>query len=322
MEDFGLDRWILAQRGPKNRLDPWRPYAFFTEPERTETGEIAEVATLFLTNRECPYRCLMCDLWRNTLDERVPLGAIPAQIRHGLERLPPARRIKLYNSGSFFDPAAIPPEEYAEIARLVAPFERAIVECHPAMLGRRCLQFQGLLAGKLEVAVGLETAHPEVLARLNKRMTLDLFARKAAFLAENGIALRVFILLRPPFMDEAEGLEWACRSVAYAFDQGATACSLIPTRGGNGTMEVLAAEGQFAPPSLASMEAALEHGVRLGRGRVFMDLWESERFATCPTCAETRLARLAAINRTQTIPPPVSCARCGGGTAPEARAAG
>ncbi len=70
------------------------------------------VATVFLTNRECPFRCLMCDLWRNTLTETVPVGAIPAQIDHALLRLPPAKQLKLYNSGSFFDPHAIPPQDY------------------------------------------------------------------------------------------------------------------------------------------------------------------------------------------------------------------
>lgn len=159
--------------------------------------------------------------------------------------------------------------------------------------------------------MGLETAHPAVLERLNKRMTLDSFARGAAYLSENGIALRVFILLRPPFMNEAEGLEWACRSINFAFDHGATACSVIPTRGGNGAMEALAKTGEFAPPSLASMEAALEYGVRLGRGRVFLDLWEVERLRTCSACSAERLARLAEINRTQAVPPRVACDRCG-----------
>jgi archaeosine synthase beta-subunit len=313
MSDFGQwDRWVVAQRGAKNLLDPLRPYAFLVEGERSASGEWVDVATLFLTNRECPYRCLMCDLWRNTLDERVPVGAIPTQIRHTLERLPPARQVKLYNSGSFFDPAAIPPDDYEEIAGLVAPFERVIVECHPAMLGRRCLRFQSLLTGELEVAMGLETVHPEVLERLNKRMTRESFARGAGFLAEHGIALRVFILVRPPFMSEAEGLEWACRSLECAFDCGASVCALIPTRGGNGALEALAAAGEFAPPSLASLEAALEHGVRLGRGRVFADLWEVERFATCASCAPARLARLAVINRTQQVPAGVACSECGG----------
>ena len=78
--------------------------------------------------------------------------------------------------------------------------------------------FEILIPGQLEVAVGLETAHPEVLARLNKKMTLDAFRRAADFLAEHDIALRVFVLLSPPFMPADEALEWACRSLDLAAD--------------------------------------------------------------------------------------------------------
>src|SRR5207247_2494609 len=77
-------RWILARRGGRNSLDPVKPYGFLVEEERAETGEVVSVATIFLTNRECPWRCLMCDLWRNTLTETVPVGAIPAQIDYAL----------------------------------------------------------------------------------------------------------------------------------------------------------------------------------------------------------------------------------------------
>ena len=105
------DRWILARRGPRNAVDAGRPYAFLTEQERADSGEVVPVATLFLTNRECPWRCLMCDLWKNTLTETVPAGAILAQIDLALGQLPPARHLKLYNSGSFFDPRAIPAED-------------------------------------------------------------------------------------------------------------------------------------------------------------------------------------------------------------------
>ena len=53
--------------------------------------------------------------------------------------------------------------------------------------------------------MGLETAHPEVLAGLNKRMTLDQFSTAANFLRRNGIDLRVFILVQPPFMPADRG---------------------------------------------------------------------------------------------------------------------
>ena len=139
-------------------------------------GGVEPVATVFLTNKECPFRCVMCDLWRNTLTETVPVGAIPAQIDHALLQLPPAKQLKLYNSGSFFDPHAIPPQDYGAIAERANRFDRLIVENHPALTGDGCLRFRDMLRGRLEVAMGLETAHPEVLAKLNKRMTLDQFS--------------------------------------------------------------------------------------------------------------------------------------------------
>ncbi len=304
-------RWIVGQRGPKNALDPWQPYTFLWEEEAGEDGGLVPTATVFLTNRECPYRCLMCDLWQNTLDQRVPTGAVATQIEYALERLPPARQIKLYNAGSFFDPQAIPPEDYAQIAASINPFERVIVECHPALIGERCLRLRDQTAGRLEVAVGLETVHSDVLARLNKRFTVADFQSAAAFLSANDIALRVFLLLRPPFMAEQEGVFWAERSLDTAFDAGATACCVIPTRAGNGAMEALAASGDYAPPSLSSLEAVTEYGLKLGRGRVFADLWDVGAFFSC-ACSPARAARLATMNRVQSAPPPIVCGICEG----------
>ena len=303
------DAWILQQRPGRELLDPLRPYDFFVEKERAASGELVDVATVFLTNRECPWRCAMCDLWRNTLTDSVPAGAIPAQIDYALARLGPARAVKLYNSGSFFDAGAIPVGDYAAIAERVAGFATVTVESHPALVGDRCLRFRDLLAGRLEVAMGLETAHPEVLEKLNKRMTLDQYAAAAGFLKANGIALRAFVLVQPPFMKAEESLEWAKRSVDFAFDCGAGAVSLIPTRGGNGAMETLQAQGEFAPPGLEVLEAAQIYGLRLGRGRVFSDLWGVAAGAC--GCAAARIAGLREMNLSQCVVAAAACAVCG-----------
>lgn len=304
------DAAILAARGQRNVVDVERPYAYLVEPERTAEGRVEDVATLFLTNRECPYRCLMCDLWRNTTAVRVPAGAIPRQIDYALARLPPARRIKLYNSGNFFDAQAIPPEDHAAIAARVRDFRTVVVENHPRLCGEACLRFRDRLGGELEIALGLETIHPQVLPRLNKRMTLDDFARAAEMLRDAGIALRAFVLLRPPYLDESEGIEWALRSIDYAFSQGVRCCAVIPTRAGNGILERLQAAGHFTPPRLKSLEAVADQAIGDPRGRVFVDLWDAERFGECPRCATARIARLREMNHTQQRSPPVVC-ECG-----------
>lgn len=301
------ERDVLAARGPKNTVDPQVPWAWFVESERAASGAIVQVATIFLTNRECPLKCLMCDLWKNTTDDAVPRGAIPAQIDYALGRLPSAEHIKLYNSGNFFDPLAIPPDDHAAIAERVRRFANVIVENHPRMCGKDCLRFHQRLQTRLEVALGLETVHPQALAALHKRMTVDDFDRAVEFLLENGIAARAFILLRPPLLNEEEGIEWALRSLEHAFGVGVGCCSVIPVRIGNGVMEQLQYDGRFAPPRLASLECVLELGIRLSWGRVFVDLWDAERLAGCPRCGPQRIERMAAMNRTQQFLPKIAC---------------
>jgi radical SAM enzyme (TIGR01210 family) len=289
-----------------------RAYGVHYEEERDAPGELVPTGVVLLTNRECPFRCVFCDLWRNTLDETVPSGAITSQIRDAVRQLPPIRQIKLYNAGSFFDPAAIPPAEDPEIANLVGGLDRVIVEAHPGFLtgvyAERCLQFRHRLRGRLEVGIGLETAHAETLMRLNKRMTLDAFRRAAGFLADHDIDLRVFVLLNPPFLTGDEAVEWACRSIDVAAECGATACSVIPARMGNGTMEAL---DDVEPPRLPALEHVVEYGLSLRRLRVFADLWDIERLFDCE-CSAARRDRLALMNRTQALPVPMSlpCQRC------------
>ena len=311
------DRFVLEHRGAKNLVDPRRAYATAWEEEPDESGTLVPTSVVFLTNRECPFRCLMCDLWTNTLDDAVPRGAIAHQIRGALAELLPTRHIKLYNAGSFFDPQQIPADDDEDIAATVdglRPRDRRIAS---RVSGRRLRgtvpRFQSLIPGQLEVAIGLETAHPEVLARLNKRMTLDTFRRAADFLHRHDIALRVFVLLSPPFMPTGEAVEWACRSIDVAAECGATACSVIPTRGGNGAMEALG--DAFVPARLPELETVIEYGLRQRRAgplgpagmRVFADLWDIERFFSCE-CSPARAARLATMNREQRVIDRVVCA--------------
>ena len=302
-----LEREILEARPAKNPVDQHRPLGFFVEPERGRDGTVSNTATILLANRECPFRCLMCDLWQNTTDRTVAPGSITRQIDHALRSLPPGRRIKLYNSGNFFDGRAIPPAEWIDIADRLQPFDTVIVENHPRLCDSRALSFRALIRGRLEVALGLETAHAAVLKALNKRMTVDDFVRAAAFLTENGISVRTFLLLWPPFLEEEEGIEWTHRSTDLAFQSGAEVVSLVPLRSGPGVLERLFAEGLARSPSLRHVECVMQQHIGLQPGRLFVDLWDLNALAGCTRCGPARIARLREMNLTQRIPIPVHC---------------
>jgi len=306
--------WTVAQRGPKAAADPFRPQGFFFERERSSPGLVVDSACILLTNRECPWHCLMCDLWKHTLDYTVPPGAIPAQVDFALSRLggrPP--QVKLYNSGSFFDPGAIPVSDYPAIAERVGFAQNVVVECHPRLVGNKALRFRDLLTPSLEVALGLETIHPEVLPRLNKRFELRHYADAAAFLLRHGVAVRTFLLVQPPFLGEEESIEWVLKSAQFAFACGSGAVTLIPTRAGNGAMDELRKTGEFNLPKLAAVERAMDLvlGSCQRHGRVFLDLWNLEQFSSCPLCFQSRLTRLETMNLTQEALSPITCHACG-----------
>jgi hypothetical protein len=312
------EEFVLGLRPARDAVDPSRPYGFFVEEEPRGDGGTLRAATILLTNRECPWHCLMCDLWKNTLEAPTPKGAIPQQIRFALERLPPADTLKLYNAGSFFDRAAIPREDHEEIASLARGFERVVVECHPALVDDSSLRFRDLLGGpRLEVALGLETANEEILRRLNKGMTVADFRTAASFLLRNRISLRVFVLVGLPFLPRKEWAAATRRSVETSFRAGAGTVSLIPTRLGNGTLEELRRQGQFQPPTLRDLEMALEdffegeEGRAPATGLVLADLWDADALAAPPCCAAARVNRLRKMNliqRNLPLPPcPSGC---------------
>jgi radical SAM enzyme (TIGR01210 family) len=317
------ERFVTARRPPKNPLDPQRPYGWFVENEPDAPGTPVPVATILLTNRECAFRCTMCDLWKNTLDVPTPEGSIAEQIRWALERLPFARHVKLYNAGSFFDRAAVPAGDHDAIAGLVRGFDRVVVECHPALAGEAVLRFRDLLAGpELEVALGLETAHAGALEKLNKGMTVEDFDACTRRLVSHGIRVRSFVLVGVPFLRKEEWAEATRTSLAVSFAAGASVVSLVPTRLGNGTLEDLQRAGDFVPPDLSDLEAALGDFLEgeEGRGRapgggrtrglVLADLWNAGELPAPRCCAAARVDRLRQMNiiqRTLPLPPCPSC---------------
>ena len=332
---------VRALRPPKPEQDPRRPQGVTVELERGPEGGFAPSATVFLTGAECPFTCVFCDLWRYTIDGPTPAGALPAQLEAALGQLPGllgeagfdrCDQLKLYNASNFFDRRAVPEADLEPIARLAAGFRRVVVECHPRLVDERVRRFAALLPGRLEVAMGLETAHPEALARLGKQLTLEQFDRAAERLRADGVGLRAFVLVGVPFVLAEEQAEWTARSVRHAARAGARSVALIPVRGGNGELERLRELREFEPPDLALLEECLAGALEVASSRrpmaggpdprnrvaaagasvaVQVDPWDLDRVASaCESCRNDRLAAIREMNRTG-APSRTACADCG-----------
>jgi radical SAM enzyme (TIGR01210 family) len=245
----------------------------FDEREADGSGGTVPATTVFLTAAECPIGCTMCDLWQNTLPQATPPGAIQRQLDAALT----ARRrhgwIKLYNSGNFFDPRSIPPQDYASIARRCQPFSRVVVENHPRFGSQRLLRFRDLLSAPLEIAVGLETVQPRWLDRLGKQMTRGDFDRYADWLRQAAIDLRVFLIVGVPGVRVDEAIRWSRLSLRHAVSAGARHVSLIPARLGHG-WNGLGDQLPTLPLDVLRQLQADAIDDAAGRAVVTIDLWD------------------------------------------------
>ena len=253
----------------KNNVNPDAAYGVFSEDELTRSGEIEPHNIILTTNKECPFKCVMCDLWQNTLDERVDDGVVAKQVEDALASLPEASHLKLYNAGSFFDRQSIPKQDTFQIADLIDNYETLIVEAHPKIIGQSCFEFAEYLGPQLDVAMGLETVDPEVLPKLNKSMTLDDFERATHDLLEHDIFVRAFVLLRTPWHTEEEGAYWAKESIDFAHSIGVECVSVIPLR--QNPRHIYEA---FISPRREVLDEVVSYGLSKQKGRVFGDAWD------------------------------------------------
>jgi radical SAM enzyme (TIGR01210 family) len=309
----GLGRLAIeSRRGSREVLDTAKPFALVREQEPAGKSRGADVATVFLTGAECPYRCSMCDLWQYTLDRATMPGEITRQLSWVLDQLDSqveARPewIKLYNASNFFDSRAVPEDDHSTIAKQCESFQRVIVENHPKLVRPTVKQFASLLRGRLEIAMGLETVHPGSMLLLNKGFDLDDFARASEQLDAMQIDRRAFVMLQPPGTEPSESMEWAMKTLTFADAHGVRHCSIIPTRMGNGTMEWLQEQSLFIPPTFRQLEQTLELALdHFSEMVVTVDTWNLELLAgTCDRCIFERKERIERMNLQQCCLPEV-----------------
>lgn len=316
-------------RSPKQERSAFEHQGVSIEKEPDGKGGEVVCATVFLTGAECKFTCSMCDLWQYTLHGPTPAGAISHQLEAALSTIDQSanvRWIKLYNASNFFDESSVPKSDLERVAELCSPFERIIIENHPAMfrseaVRTRAIEFQSGLAGTLEVAVGLETIEPLAMALLNKRMSLEDFSKGVAFLRKHSIASRAFVLLQPPGVDPENATDSSLAACSFAFECGVRHCSVIPTRAHGSWLGGLVASGQWSPPSSQQVEMLVERWLGdLGgeqavndRPVMVVDLWDWDLLSgTCDRCSKSRRERLQRVNILQRSIAPVAseCSCC------------
>ena len=312
-------QWILQQRPSLSRPSPGDTLLGQHDEweAASSAGQPIRVRTLFLRGSECRFHCTMCDLWQHTHSGNTQPGAIPAQIRQGLHDLatidPRSTWLKLYNASSFFDTKNVPSDDLPTIAGLVASFQRVIVENHPRLFSSSVIApfVEQIQPAQLELAMGLETVHDEVLRKLNKQMTVDDFRQAVEQCHQQQIAVRAFVLLQTPWLTSPAAMQWCRATIDAARQMGVQHICVIPVRGGNGALEQLASFGEFTPPTAHMLEQIFIENLVSGGCLVTVDLWDWDKLrGTCPQCSTHRRARLAEMNLHRKALPVIACEVC------------
>ena len=232
-------------------------------------SERVSAFVLILKTRGCYWAdqkgCSMCGYAKDTLGRSATPDELGEQLDRALVRYHDEPYVKIYTSGSFLDDREVDP---VSRRRIVSAFSsrarRLLVETLPEFATEPELgPLREAFAGQLEVALGLETTDPTVLARyVHKNAPPSEYLDAADRVRRLGVRAKAYLLLKPPYLTEAESVRDVVRSVREAaprFD----ALSINPVHIQNGTVvEWLYHRGRYRPPWLWSLVAALKEGAR------------------------------------------------------------
>lgn len=233
-----------------DRLD--RPIAVWTEKERFQG--LKNCLTIILRTRGCHWnKCLMCG-YSQDADKRVTADNLENQFDHALNKFEEDFDIvKIFTSGSFFDEREVPEDIREYIYHKVAEngVEKLSVESRPEFIAREKLIGDRVVA---EVGIGLETSNDFIREHcINKGFSFEDFRKAASLLKEENAMVKVYLLLKPPFLSEGEAIEDTVRS-ALDVKEYADVVSVNPTNIPSRTyIEALWKKRMYRPPWLWSM---------------------------------------------------------------------
>lgn len=245
-----------------------KPFASWLKKERL-SGNLLDCLTIILKSGGCSWgRCLMCG-YRGVRYPPLPGEELAARMRSQLlwvqERYRGAEygMVKIYTSGSFFDPVEVPAEVREEAARLFRG-RVVIAETRPEHVEESALAAfmdridDGTRETPLYVAMGLETASDNVREKsIQKGFTLSDYLQAVHTAHSIGAGVKSYLLLKPPFLTEREACEDVLSSIRVA-SAWSEMLSLNPCTVQAGTeLEALWRRGGYRPAYLWTLAGIL-----------------------------------------------------------------
>ncbi len=246
-----------------------KPLACWGGKERY-AGNPVECLTIILESGGCSWaRCRMCS-YRHERYKTASCDELAAHLRAQLAwvkneyDLTKYAMVKLFTSGSFFDPVEVPPAFRDEVARIFRG-KIVIAESRPEYITAENLE--GFVAAlddgthktPLYCAAGLETTSDTIREKcINKGFSFADFRDAAARARQAGAGMKAYLLFKPLFLTEAEAI--ADMKSSFAGISGlANMVSMNPCTVQRRTeLELYWKQGAYRPPYLWSVLTLLK----------------------------------------------------------------
>jgi len=246
-----------------------KPLASWLGKERYENEQLECLTVIFKSGgcswsgcRMCSYRheryrAESCDALASLL--RAQLAWVMNEYNSGSYRM-----VKIFTSGSFFDPQEVPPAFLADVATAFRG-KLVIAETRPEFIREDILTpfietlDDGSWKKPLFCAMGLETSSDAIREKcINKGFTFRDFREAVGRARKAGAGVKAYLLLKPLFLTECESLDDMKSSFADTVPL-ADMISMNPcTVQKNTELEYYWKRGAYRPPYLWSVLTLLE----------------------------------------------------------------
>ena len=241
-----------------------KPLASWRGKDRYE-NELLECLTVIFKSGGCTWSaCRMCSYCHERYQKEscdALLNNLKAQLAWVMNEYDSKefRMVKIFTSGSFFDPREVPPKFLADVA---AAFRGKLViaETRPEFVTEEVLGsfIEELDDGSWKIplycAIGLETSNDTIREKcINKGFTFKDFRDAAARAHTAGAGVKAYLLFKPLFLSEREAVE----DMKTSFTESVPFADMISmnpcTVQRNTELEYYWKRGAYRPPYLWSV---------------------------------------------------------------------
>ncbi len=250
----------LMQKIRKKHLKPRKNAKAIFWKERDYLYEEVKAGVIILPTRGCRWGrvsgCTMCGYVYDAGD--LTQSKIFFEFKRALKELEDIEYLKIFNSGSFFDPLEISNETAEKIFREInkTKIKRLQVESRPEFLNEEVLEKAiKILKPELEIGLGVETTNDYIRINcINKNLLLEDYKKAIKLCKSLDILIKAYLLIKPPFLTEKKAIEDSISSALELYKLGVDRISFNPVNIQKGTLvELLWMKNEYRPPWLWSV---------------------------------------------------------------------